>query len=387
MLPGVKITINSGGIGSIPHTDDGVAGLLIPVVDPSTSGGIYPFETAVQVFSLTDAEGQGFVSTMPNADETYLQIKQFYEQAGEGAELWIYGYNTTKTLDQVLASGGDAEKLISAANGRIRLLGVIGDLPAGDIATGLTNVLGLAQGVADASAVKMWPLRILLGTGLGTDTSIYPDLHQSSAGNCGVVVSGVESTTTSVGLTVGHLSGLPVQRNIGRVKDGPVTTSADVYLGGTTVKMQDIQDKWEFLHNNGYIFLRTYVGKSGWYFNDDPVATAETDDINSISRGRVVDKVMLLAYQTYIEEVNDEVPINADGTISTSYVKALQAKIENVLNETMTLKGEISGAKAYIDPAQNILATNELNINLSILPVGQAKYINITLGLTNVLNS
>ena len=94
---------------------------------------------------------------------------------------------------------------------------------------------------------------------------------------------------------------------------------------------------------------------------------------------------MLLVYKTYLEEVNDEVNLNADGTLSASYVKSLQAKIENIINQTMTSKGEISAVKCTIDPTQNVLQTNELEIKIKILPVGYAKYINVILGLANAI--
>jgi hypothetical protein len=231
------------------------------------------------------------------------------------------------------------------------------------------------------------PIRLLISgrawTGKAADLA---DLKQKSARHCAVVLAstGEGEGNGAIGLTLGRLVSLPVQRNIGRVKDGAVLNTAAYLTDGKSV--EDHLLEIEAIHDKGYILWRKFVGKSGYYFNDDHTAIADTDDFRSLARGRIIDKALILAYQTYIEEVNDEVPINEDGTLSASYVKALQAKIENVINQTMTAKGEISGVKAYIDPTQKVQQTNELNISISILPVGYAKYINVTLGFTNVLS-
>ena len=94
-----------------------------------------------------------------------------------------------------------------------------------------------------------------------------------------------------------------------------------------------------------------------------------------------------MTYRTYTDEVNDEVVINTDGTLSAAYVKSLQSKIETVLNQSMTAEGEISSAKCYIDETQNVLSTNKVEVTISILPVGYAKEINVKLGFANPQNT
>ena len=46
----------------------------------------------------------------------------------------------------------------------------------------------------------------------------------------------------------------------------------------------------------------------------------------------------------------------------------------------MTANKEISNVNCFIDPAQNILSTNQLNVVLKITPVGYASDIEISLG-------
>ena len=46
---------------------------------------------------------------------------------------------------------------------------------------------------------------------------------------------------------------------------------------------------------------------------------------------------------------------------------------------------EISNFKVFIDPAQNVLITGQLNITVSVLPTATAEYINVNLGFVTSL--
>jgi hypothetical protein len=102
-----------------------------------------------------------------------------------------------------------------------------------------------------------------------------------------------------------------------------------------------------------------------------------------LARGRVIDKAHILAYTTFVQVVDDEVPVNADGTLDAGFCKWLSQQIVNQVNNTMTANKEISNISCYIDPAQNILSTNLLNVVLSITPVGYATDIVVSLGFSN----
>ena len=101
----------------------------------------------------------------------------------------------------------------------------------------------------------------------------------------------------------------------------------------------------------------------------------------------MIDKVHRLAYATFVEEILEEIPISEDGTVHPALIKNWESRIETVINQLMTANGEISGVYDYIDPAQKVLQTNELKVNLEILPVGYAKSIPINLGFTTELTS
>ena len=91
----------------------------------------------------------------------------------------------------------------------------------------------------------------------------------------------------SIGLALGRLASTPVQRNIGRVADGAVESLNAYFTDGQTVGSKI--NSWESIHGKGYIFLRNFVGKAGFFFSDDPTLTSANDDFKTLANGFVMD--------------------------------------------------------------------------------------------------
>jgi len=118
----------------------------------------------------------------------------------------------------------------------------------------------------------------------------------------------------------------------------------------------------------------------GYYLRSDATCTSPADDYHAIARGRIVDKAHILAYTTFMQVVDDEVPINDDGTLDAGFCKWLSQQIINQLDNNMTVHNEISQAMCTIDPAQQLLSTNKLLVSLRLTPVGYATDIQVNLG-------
>lgn len=382
-LPKVAITLGNGNLGRTAATDDGVAGLILTGVATNQLA----LATPTVLFSLSDAESIGITEGGTNA-YAYRHIKEFYDIAGEGAELYIMLVENTVTMPQLVdvTNANGAVKLLDAASGRIRLLGVTftpGDLYVAPTGEGMDgNVLDAvvkAQQLAQAYTEQFKPVRILLeATAIDIEhPEKLKDLRTFSANRVGIVLAGTYYDSASVGLVIGRAASIPVQRNLGRVKDGalPITNG---YIGSK--KIEDIS-ALELLHTKGYIFFRTFVGRSGYYLNDDPMCAPVTDDYSQLASGRVIDKAISLCYQTYVEELNDEVAIDEDGKLSVPVIKYLQSRIETAVNTAMA--DEISSFSAYVDASQNVLSTGKITVKASIVPVGYTKTIEVLLGFTN----
>ena len=139
----------------------------------------------------------------------------------------------------------------------------------------------------------------------------------------------------------------------------------------------------------GYIVPRTFVGKSGYYWSDDHLATEASDDYCAIPRRRVIDKAYRITYKTIVDEVAENVPVNAEGKLAAFHCKGVETSVESAIVNSMTSEGNLGndpdnasdlGVQCYIDPDQNILATSRLEVNLKVKPHGYSKYIDVKLG-------
>ena len=131
------------------------------------------------------------------------------------------------------------------------------------------------------------------------------------------------------------------------------------------------------------------MGKSGYYWSDDRLATAASDDYATIARRRTIDKAYRIAYKTLVDEVGAEVSLNAEGKLSAPHCKGVETSVESAIVNSMTSEGNLGndpddpsdlGVQCYIDPDQNILATSRYEMSLKVKPYGYSKYINVKLG-------
>ena len=219
----------------------------------------------------------------------------------------------------------------------------------------------------------------------GNDTGL-PDLKTMNHDRCGIVIGDTsqDSPNAAMGIVAGRIAATDVQRKISRVKSGALTP-VEMFVGGKTVEEADV----ESINDKGYITFRTFVGKSGYFIADDPLATAATDDYNSLSNRRVIDKAYRIAYNTLVESLNDEVPIATDGTLSPAWCASVQGDVEQAIISSMTANGNLgndpadpddTGVECSIDYKQDILATSRIAAGLRVKPNGYAKYIDVDLG-------
>ncbi|MCW3467636.1 DUF2586 family protein [Chitinophaga nivalis] len=380
-LPKVAITLGNGNLGRSVATADGVAGLLLTGIATDA----LPLFAPKVIFSLEEAVALGITATTTNV-AAYRHIKEFYDLAGNGAELHLMLVNDSFTLTQMadVTNEDGAKKLLDAAQGRVRLLGLTRQSPTTDSQDGIDKdslaAVLKAQQLALAYAAQYKPVRILVeGKSVLTESiATVKDLRTLNANHVGVVIgSTTNDGSAAVGLVLGRAAAIPVQRNLGRVKDGALPV-LQAYIN--TRKAEEITSG-DLLHDKGYIFFRSFAGRSGYFLNDDPMCAPVTDDYSQLSLGRVIDKATIICYQTYLEELNDEISVDENGNLSIPVIKYLQNKIETAVN--LGMADEISAFHAFIDAAQNVISTGKLTVKASIVPMGYTKKIDVLLGFTN----
>lgn len=368
-LPNVNIEFENGALGGVAQSADGVVGMLIGLADATSLAE----GKAVCVYSTDCLAKYGITEGKP----AHKAISEFYTEAGEGAELWLMAVDATDAA-ALLAEG---KKLLKAANGRIRTLGVVPS--EGVAADKITEVTLAAQVLGEWAAETIFAPIIVLLPVVYSDT--LPVVVTMTNNRVGLVVGDTveNSNTAMIGVVLGRVAEVDVQVHIGRVKDGALKVAA-AYIGAEDAC---VSDAVETLYNNGYIVPRCFVGKSGYFFADDCLATADNDDYRSLARRRVIDKAYRVAYTALLEYVNDNLDVTNEGTLTAMSAKAIEQEVESKIYNSMTAEGNLStdgdgdtGVKVSVDTTNDVVATNTINVRIQVKPYGYAKFIEVKLG-------
>ena len=388
-VPNVKFKYLNGNLGGTNPTQDGVCGLVIQVpVAPSGLG----LGVSKALYSLADAEALGIIADYDttNRVNVYSEIRDFFANTGGKGELWIMLVSdATSVTDICDEQNALAAKLITDSQGRIRVWGVATNRPAGyvaDTTNGIDSDIYLAANKAQTLRTnfamnKYIPTRVILPAREFTgDASALLDLKQNS--NNGVMLSlhgRQDSSEGMIGFMLGLIASLPVQRNIGRVLNGSLNV-AEAYLTDGATRAESISAIEDVLHDKGYVFPLIRIGRAGYYYNDDTMATSNKDDYNSLVNGRVIDKVQRIAYDIYLDRVNDDFGLDLNGKMSAATLKSLQGDVEDAVNTVMTAANELSSFRCFVDANQDTIATGKTFVQLGAQPRGYFKQIEVQLG-------
>ena len=376
----------NGQLGTVGESPDGLFAL---VCGATVVAKTLELDKAYLLHSYEEMVALGV--TEENNPRLYKHVKDFYTEVEEGTKLVIFPVDKTKTFTELCDKDtGVIKDLITAQNGVLRGIFVAGDgreatLTTNGLDDDLFTALPKAQQLAQWATTSLYaPLFIIL-EGRGYKGGAVKDLHKETYNRVGVLIGDTvkSSEGAAVGVMAGRLASIPVQRNIGRVKDGALKPIA-MYIGDKPV--EENASAVSDLYDAGYITPRKYVGKAGYFFTDDRLACEQTDDYAHITARRTIDKAYRIAYAALLELMMDELAVNEDGTLQHGIIMAWQQMMENAVNRTMTAVGELSadadgaGCKAYIDPKQNVLSTSKIVLVLKVRPFGYARYIDVKLG-------
>jgi hypothetical protein len=393
-LPGVNIILGNGAIGSVSLPDDGIAGIILT---GTAVEGTLDLNKAYVLASVADLKKLGV--TESNNPLVYKDVSAFYAVAGEGAELHLLVVSHITTLTQICSPDADAplKKLIDSAAGRIRLVGINRNPPASYepaiehcIDADVITAMASAHDTAVSFLSKIAPFIVFLPALSWNGQS--EGLFQPREGSYNTVSLILASDgkfgdsnlySAAVGRVLGRTAKSAVNVSIARVRDGSLAPSGFLMNGETPEASFAL---WNMLHDAGYIFYRTYIGKNGYYLNDDATAVATTDDYSRICLMRVIQKAMVICYKTYIDEILDSIVVDAQtGRLPQPLCKAFEQYIISGINTQM--ENQISGFTAYINPDQDLITSGALNVQCKIVPTALLKEIKVDLSFNNPANS
>jgi hypothetical protein len=391
-LPYVKIHYENGAIGAANPSADGLLGL---VVSAKAVAGTFALNNPYVLTSYDGLEALGITAENNVAAEKL--IRGFYAGAGNGTRVYLMGVAETVSQSEMLdvTNKNYARKIIEVSKGEVRGI-VVNYVPA----TGYTPTIenGLDADVYAAIingqtlgnwAEQTWKAPIFVGvegrnySGVATELTDLTKMTNNRV--CVLIGDSVTGTNgAAMGLLAGRIASIPVQQNIGRVKDGAVAAQT-IYIADEPAERADV----EGVHDKGFITFRAYTGRAGYFFTNDPLASLPSDDYHRIAWRRTIDKAYRIAYVTMLNELLDAVPVTSRGTILPAFAKNWEQLLINAIYNQMTANGELSrdpadasdrGVKATIDPEQNVISTGNIKALVRVRPFGYAEYVNVYLG-------
>ncbi len=389
-LPKISIKFMQGQLGTVPDSQDG---LLALVCGAAVVSSTFILNTPYLIYRPASLTDLGI--TKENNAGLYKLVNEFYQEADEGTPVVIYGVDAkTKMTALCDPTTGGLRSLLQGQKGALRGVIVARSPGVEDVTqtegldADVLTALPKAQALAEWAATELYaPVFVALEGRAYKDAKTLKDLKAEKYNRVCCIIGDTEvsSKGAAVGIFAGRVASIPVQRNVGRVRDGSLSPTV-MYLGAKAV--EDCMDDVATIYDKGYITPRTYVGRSGYYFTDDRLCVEQTDDYAHLANRRVIDKAYRIAYDTVLDFLLDEIYVNQDGTMQTGVVKNIQAAVEGAINAQMTANGELSadlsggesGATCYIDPKQNVLATSTIKMALKVRPYGYARNVEVELG-------
>lgn len=292
------------------------------------------------------------------------------------------------------ASGANAfseiKQIQNYSGGKVRQVGVWNG--AVELSDTVVNAL---QSVRTTLEAQNKPLIILYAPKVTDVTSLPTDLAKIGRNGVSVIIgqdgAGVaaelyadagntaKASVSALGDLLGAVSRAKVHESIAWVESFPTNISVPAFGDGK--KYRDLDEAViETLDSSRYIFLRTYDGLAGSFFNDNHNLDVPTSDYAYINDVRTMDKAVRGVRTNVLPKLGRPMKVDAEtGKIERTTVEHLITTGNKPLEE-MEKAGELSGYKFDIDPDQNILATSRVRGVIKNVAVGVMRNLDLEIG-------
>lgn len=384
-IPQITFQRGQGGLGRPLPGEDHISGLIVSLATPPAG---FPATRLKTYFSHDELLADGWAAgAAGGVGIVEYHAREFFRIQPQGV-LHLHVPDWTSAADYTAI-----RTLQAFADGKIRQMGIF----TSDAAL-VTATLDTIQAECEGLAADYMPLQVLYSfDGANFDLATAADLRALSNNYVSVVIGedgnadGAALATAQgysiscLGAALGAVAAAQVNENIGWVKKfnvaGATELTKPVFIDGTDVNTTALS-LLSTLTDKGYIFLRTFIGRGGTYFNDAPTAVAATSDYAYIENNRTIEKAVRLVYARLLDELNAPVEIDPDsGQLSAEYIEHLKALGEQALVQ-MANDREVSGYAVLINPAQDVLSTSEVVVTVQIVPVGVSRKLTVNIGFT-----
>jgi hypothetical protein len=174
---------------------------------------------------------------------------------------------------------------------------------------------------------------------------------------------------------------IPPQRHAGRVKDGAlsqiVVDPANDPGDGFVYHDERINST---LDGARFTSFRTRVGKPGFFVVNPNLMSGTGSVFTILPLGLVMDVACAIVHQIGQSEVNDDIRLNASGTIFENNARTIETEITNALTSQMPPASMSSNPIVSVDRTNNVRTTSNVNIAVTIYSRGYILQETITIG-------
>jgi hypothetical protein len=332
-----------------------------------------------------------------------------YSAEGDGVDLIVtappnFGASANSFVAKLFIGGSE----INSANFSGGVTEIQGNQPTPNLAQGIDatviQAVSVAQVLANTMLARKTPVTILIeGRKLAPMVNLgsLADLKALNSKSVAVIVAQDRLIANkkaaylgyaAVGLALGIKAAGAVNAAISWVERNNLESAAESRMispslsNGVSIANASLADL-QVINNKGYIFARTYPQVNGCYFSDSATCTVATSDFSNIENNDVINKVIRIAYVTLVPKLNAPQQVNATSGRLLPDVIAYYESLLFKATDFMATREEVSGLSFSIDPTQNFLSTNVLNIKARIVPTGKNKDIVVDIALSNPANS
>lgn len=351
---GITFAYTDGGLGGAANNNDHVSMVLFDGAAPLIWG-----TDAMRSFrSVKEAMDNAVIDT-----SELHHVSEFFRLSPFG-KLYV-GYGNLS-----------AAQIFAYTNGEIRQIGVLKS----------HDELGALQVLANELDALGCPVVVVAGIEGVQSLADLTDLSNTNLPKVAAIAAGDGAAPyePAYGLALGVLSVSRVHECIGWVEQFNVLDIATAAY--STVSLADgnlsTPEGLLDLADKHYNAITHYVGDSGAYFTDSLTAVASTSDYSTLENNRTIQKAVRGVYLALLPKINSPLYVDAtSGKLDAVTIGDFQSSGQRPL-AAMAADGEVSGYSVYVNPEQNVLATSKVEVVIKIVPVGVAREIAVTIGLT-----
>ncbi|MEZ3525605.1 DUF2586 family protein [Muribaculaceae bacterium Z1] len=395
-MQNLTITRTNGNIVRSLAGEDHISGLVFySATLPQAAEGVDGFSTTERIHAISSPESAEKYGITADAESWEMKVLHYTLTS-------IFNMNPGITLYVGIfkpASGANAfseiKQIQNYAGGRLRQVGVWN----GAVELSDTLVTSL-QSVRTTLEAQNKPLSILYAPKVTDVTKLPSDLAKIGRNGVSVIIgqdgagvadalyrdaaNAAKASVSALGDLLGAVSKAKVHESIAWVESFPTNISIPAFGDGK--KYRDLDEAViETLDNSRYIFLRTYDGLAGSFFNDNHTLDTATSDYAYINDVRTMDKAVRGVRTYLLPKLGRPMKVDPDtGKLERTAVEHLITTGNRPLEE-MAKAGELSGYRFDIDPDQNILATSRVRGVIKNVAVGVMRNLDLEIGFATSL--